>query len=180
MNKMRLIKNKTAASEAFNLFVPILLFMLIAFTFIFLFSIVKNSYEGDDLLKEVKGLSQSTVSSDIDFSSLLKTQFQYKSHKDSNPNPIYNISLYEIIYYGLENRYDNEIKNVLKQKGTQWYIIKYKGNECKGRSDYLSRILSDYTDTDDIIYSTIIINGKCVAYKYYKYTPDPNQYGSMM
>jgi len=137
MNKMRLIKNKTAASEAFNLFVPILLFMLIAFTFIFLFSIVKNNFDGDKLTAKVEGLPQSTVSSNIDFSSLLKTQFQYKRYEDSNPDPNYNISLYEIIYYGLEKRYDNEIKNQLKQnsykKGQYNYgsqIIIHKGVNC--------------------------------------------------
>ena len=115
---------KKGASEAFNVIVPILLFVLVCVVFFVLFWFISNYYtavkalpgysaEYDPVEYEVKSaISVNNIHAGTDFDSIIFSTFKYKSNI---PNSNYRISLYEIIYYNLESQYTGQILSFLEE-----------------------------------------------------------------
>lgn len=194
--KLRKNKKAGAASGMFHLFVPILLFMIICFVFLMLFSLLqsggwfeKRAYKkmiGIDI--EVTG---DVYAGSINLNTMLNTRFNYKENKDDKtPDKSYNITLYEIFYYGMYERYDQEIKDYLESLSiaeervatgfwakaranldtTYEYALRYySGSSCEESTFYIDYNTDDMGRTGikgEVDVGRTIINGKCLRMGY--------------
>jgi len=185
----KIFKNKKAASEMFHLFVPILLFIVVVFFALMLFSMVqsnwlaKKAFERHVYVKhDIKGdISDPSLL----LNTMLRTEFPYKdSQYDKNPDYTYNLTLYEIFYYDLHWRYQDEIRRFVEQISeevfeidtlpgshlTEFYHLWYfPGVECTSSKYYSPATSWIYHSStfsrEDAYYVNTKINGNCVALK---------------
>jgi len=193
--ELRKNKRAGAASGMFHLFVPILLFMIICFVFLMMFSLVQNNWLGEKAFKkkiktdiEVTG---DVYAGSINLNTMLNTRFNYKENKDDKtPDKEYNITLYEIFYHGLYETYDAEIKDYLESlsmaeereatgfwdkarayfDSTYEYAIRYySGSSCEESTFYIDYNTDDMGRTGiqgEVDIGRVIINGKCLRVRY--------------
>jgi hypothetical protein len=175
---VNLIRNKKAAAEVFNLVIPIILFMLVCMLIFILFNIINTTFTVrrtvtsvflDDELKDMNGSIDTNF---VSLSMLLSTNYRYIDENGVISRD-YNISLYEIIYYGLEDRYEFFIRNHLSKLGNlennfPRFLVYTQGSSFTSSSSLDVWIRLETSATYLGIYSDrIIINDKIVKFSKY-------------
>jgi hypothetical protein len=171
----RLLKSKKAASEAFNIFIPLILFILACLIFIYLFHKVG----------QIPGLEQQNVKlagriKDANaLTNILSSNMEFKTDNLGNTyNSKYNISIYEIFYYNLEPLYKKQIEDYIKihesiyrKEGfnyfTTYYLVLFKNSKCECTSGILSNVAfiapNDlFCGGFDQVADTFMVNGRCL------------------
>lgn len=107
----KLLKNKKGIVEVFMDIIPIFVFIIFCVVILVLFNFITYRFNAKIGKDDAVLLEQKISTRQMDLPALLSSQWKYKDEKGKVYD--YNISMYEIFYYNIEDRYSAEILSYL-------------------------------------------------------------------